>query len=267
MIPILLAALTLQQPVTTTELADRTLLFATPAGNVVATIQPEGAFLVGALSAAATPAIQAEIGRRTSSPVRYVMAAPHATAGREGDAGWRATGAFVITQEQLWARMEERVRPTAAFDQFIKFRVGAEEPHCVRQQPGYSNSDVLVHFEHVNVVYLGESFAGDGYPAIDSAQGGTLEGLIQTLNPWTGGGRSRFVGAHGPAVGSAEIRAFRDMLTTMRDRVRSLVQAGRSVDQVIAERPSREFDARYGAGRVTPEAFVRTLYEQVSRSR
>lgn len=257
----LLSLLAVQQA--PTELTPGTLLFATPAGNVVAAVTPEGAFVVGPLANASTPGIQAAISARTTSPVRYVMAVPYEAASREGEGGWRAFGALVLTQEQLWARMDERVRPQAAFDQFIKFRVGSEEPHCVRQQPGYSNSDILVHFETAGVVYLGESFAGDGYPMIDSAQGGTLEGLIQTLNPWTGGSRQRFVGARGPAVGSGEIRAFRDMIVTMRDRVRTLAQAGRTVEQIVVERPSREFDARWGSGRVNPEQFVRSLYRAV----
>jgi hypothetical protein len=56
------------------------------------------------------------------------------------------------------------------------------------------------------------------------------------------------------------VRAFRDMLVVMRDRIRALAQAGRTADQVVAARPSAEFDARWGSGRVSPEAFVRSVY-------
>jgi hypothetical protein len=32
------------------------------------------------------------------------------------------------------------------------------------------------------LVYVGEVFPGDGYPTIDPAQGGTLDGLLKTLD-------------------------------------------------------------------------------------
>jgi hypothetical protein len=48
----------------------------------------------------------------------------------------------------------------------------------VHQKPGYSDADTLVHFHVANLLYLGEVFPGDGYPAIDRSQGGTLDGLL-----------------------------------------------------------------------------------------
>ena len=49
------------------------------------------------------------------------------------------------------------------------------------------NADALVHFHVAKLIYLGEVFAGDGYPTIDPAQGGSLEGLVKALDSWTNG--------------------------------------------------------------------------------
>jgi len=261
LVPSLLAA---QEP---QEIARNTFLFSTPAGNVVASITPEGAFLIGALSASSTPAIEAAIARRTSSPVRYVIVAASPVAVAEGEAGWRRLGATVVAQEALWARMPEPLRPQVAFSEFIKFVFGGEDNHVVHQQPGHSDADVLVHFENASIVYLGESLPGNGYPDIDTAHGGTIDGLINTINPWAGSGRNRMVGAHGPPMTGNQVREFRDMLTAMRDRIRSLAESGRSAEQVVAARPSAEFDARWGRGRVSPEAFVRAVYRSVTQPR
>lgn len=151
-------------------------------------------------------------------------------------------------------------RPRGEFSQFFSLELNGESIHVVRQEPGYATSDVLAHFENSNVVYLGESYPGDGYPRIDSALGGTVDGLLQTLAPWSQSGRARFVGARGELALDADIRAFREMVTAVRDGVRTMKQAGRSVADVIAARPTAQYDERWGRGVVTAEDFVRDLY-------
>ncbi len=49
-----------------------------------------------------------------------------------------------------------------------------------------SDADSIVHFHVANLVYLGEVFPGDGYPDITSEQGGKLDGLVETLDAWSG---------------------------------------------------------------------------------
>jgi len=71
-----------------TELAPNLLVFATSSGNVVASVGPDGAFLVGTPSAASTQAISKILASRTKSPFRYVVIAPQDLDHSEGDAGW-----------------------------------------------------------------------------------------------------------------------------------------------------------------------------------
>jgi hypothetical protein len=76
-------------------------------------------------------------------------------------------------------------RPRITLSDALAFDSNGHAIHVVRQKPGYSNADAVVHFHVANLVYLGEVFPGEGHPAIDPAQGGTLEGLIDTLDRWT----------------------------------------------------------------------------------
>jgi hypothetical protein len=151
-------------------------------------------------------------------------------------------------------------RPRGEFSQFFSLEFNDESIHAVQQEPGYATSDVLVHFHTSNVVYLGESYAGDGYPRIDSALGGTVDGLLKTLEPWTRTPNIRFVGARGELGRDTDIRAFREMVTAVCERVSTMKRAGRSVAQVIAARPTARYDARWGRGVVTAENFVRDVY-------
>jgi len=133
---------------------------------------------------------------------------------------------------------------------------------AVHQKPGYSNADAIVHFHVANLIYLGEAFPGDGYPAIDAAQGGTLEGLVNTLDGWTDSA-FRIVPARGEVTDGASVKAFRDMIVAVRDRVKPLIAAGRTERQILAEHPTADFDTRWGHGRVQPDQFVREVYSAI----
>ena len=256
LIPVTLAlvgrsAVGAEESVGVTEITPELLVFTTTAGNVVASVGHDGALLVGTPSTASTSYISNLFASRTKSTVRYVIIAPQDLAHSEGDAGWGRRGAFVAMHENALQRLGGNVmgapsplsrrftelgvdRPRIAFSEVVAFDINGESIHVVHQKPGYSNADAIAHFHVAKLIYLGEVFPGDGYPAIDPAQGGTLEGLVNTLDGWTDSA-FRIVPARGKVTNGAEVKAFRDMIVTVRDRVKPLVAAGRDESQILAE--------------------------------
>jgi hypothetical protein len=51
------------------------------------------------------------------------------------------------------------------------------------------------------------------------------------------------------------LKDYRDMIVSVRDTVQASIKQGRSENQIVAAHPSAKFDAQWGNGRVTPEAF------------
>src|SRR5437879_1367611 len=287
LIPVTLAlmdrsAIGAQETIGVTEITPELLVFATTAGNVVASVGQEGALLVGTPATASTPYISNLLASRTKSAIRYVVVGPQDVVHSEGDAGWGRRGAFVAMHENALQRIGGNVmgapsplsqrfaelgvdRPRIAFSEVLAFDINGDSIHIVHQKPAYSNADAIVHFHVAKLVYLGEVFPGDGYPAIDPAQGGTLDGLIGILDGWTDR-TFRVVPARGEVTNGASVKAFRDMIVTVRDRVKHLVEQGRTEAQILAEHPTADFDARWGHGRVSPDQFVRELYDALKGS-
>ncbi|MGA7630460.1 MAG: hypothetical protein WCB11_06815 [Terriglobales bacterium] len=258
-------------------------MFSTATGNVVASVGPDGALLVGTPSAASTPQISKILATRTSSSVRDVVIAPEDSAHSEGDAGWGRRGAFVAMQENALQRIGGNVmgappplsdrfiklrvdRPRIAFSEVLAFDLNEESIHVVHQSPGYSNADAIVHFHVANLVYLGEAFPGDGYPAIDRAQGGTLDGLLKTLSGWTDN-KFRVVPARGGVTTGTTVKVFRDMIATVRDRVQQMINSGQAENQILAQHPTADFDATWGHGPIQADAFVREIYGALTERR
>ena len=264
-----------------TEVMPNVLVFATRTGNVIALVGPDGALLIGTPSADSTERISGELAKRTKSPVRYVVIAPSNSAQSEGDAGWGRRGAFVAMQEKALERIgghimgppkplaEEFVklgvdRPKISFSEVMSFDLNGDAVHIVRQTPGYSDADALVHFHLANVIYFGEVFPGDGYPAIDAGHGGNLDGLAKMLDGWTDA-RRHVVPARGQVTDGTGLKAFLDMIAAVRKRVQHSVDAGETESQAIADHPTAQFDAKWGHGRVQPDAFVREVYRSLKK--
>jgi hypothetical protein len=56
---------------------------------------------------------------------------------------------------------------------------------------------------------------------------------------------------------------FRDMLVTIRGNVAAMKKQGRSLDEVVAAKPTAAFDAKWGQFLITPAAFTRLVYAGV----
>lgn len=258
------------------DITPNVVLFSTSNGNVVCSVGPDGALLLGTPSVDSAEAISQELRNRTKSPLRYLVVWPHDLKHSEGDAGWVKRGAFVAMQEKALERLGGHgmgapkpqphqllalgaMRPPIAFSEVLTFDMNGDSIHVVHQAPGYSDADALAHFHVASLIYLGEAFPGDGYPDIDFLQGGTLDGLMRLLAAWSSP-RFRIVPARGNVTTGTRLKEFHDMIGAVRDRVRQMIQAGKTEPEITAAHPASEFDAEWGHGRVTADTFIHELY-------
>lgn len=266
-----------QETVAVNEISPNVLVFATSTGNVVASVGPDGALLVGTPAASSTSQIMKILADRTKSNIRYVVIAPEPPDDMQGDAGWNRTGAFVAMHEAALEQLGGHAmgsarplpkrlgdmgvdRPHISFSDVLSFDMNGDAIHIIHQQPGYSTADAVVHFHVANLIYFGEAFPGDGYPQIERKLGAKIEGWLNTLKPWSDG-MARVVPARGPVVTAQDLKAFINMLTTVRDRIQKMIDAGQTEEEIVDKHPTADFDVRFGHGRVTPDAFVRSVYE------
>jgi cyclase len=283
-VPLVLAlmgsAICAQEAVRVTKIGPGLLVFATAGGNVVASVGPDGALLVGTPSAASTPEISRILRASTKSRFRYVVIFPEPVMVSQGDAGWGRLGAFVAMQENALRRLGGDVmgapgslpnrlvalgtgRPRIAFSEVLAFDLNGEAIHVVHQPPGCSDADAIAHFHVANVAYLGEVFPGDGYPLVDSSEGGKLNGLIDTLEGWSNS-QIQIVPARGNITIGTSVKSFVNMILAVRGRVQNMIRAGKTENEILAERPTADFDARWGHGRVSSDEFVREIYDALT---
>jgi len=261
-----------------------TVLLST-AGNVAVWSGPEGVVLVDDGLAANTPQLLEAIARISRAPIRFVINThwhPDHTGGNEALAG---VGATVIAHESVRERLSQpqaveeydarvpaapaAALPVITFADSLAIDLDGDRLNVVHVAGAHTDGDVIVRWQDANVVHLGDLFYNGGYPYIDLANGGSLAGLVAALEGTLARSDSQtiVIPGHGPVATRADLAAYRDMLVAVGRKVREAVEAGRSIDEVLASRPTADFDDRYAKGAVNPERFVRALYRDLSTPR
>ena len=113
-----------------------------------------------------------------------------------------------------------------------------------------------------NVVHMGDTFFRNRFPFIDTASGGSIDGLIagvgQALTYMDAD--TQIIPGHGPLSTREDLRAYRDALKTMRDVVADHMADGMSLEQIQAARPLRDQAAAWGQDRAAEDSFVATIH-------
>jgi glyoxylase-like metal-dependent hydrolase (beta-lactamase superfamily II) len=114
---------------------------------------------------------------------------------------------------------------------------------------------------------VGDIFSNPFYPVIDLGSGGSIDGLIHSVDEVLAhtNEQTKVIPGHGPLATRADLRAYREMLVHVRERVQELVAAGRTMNQTVATAPTSEFDAKWGNGYLSGKVFTEILYSSLNK--
>jgi glyoxylase-like metal-dependent hydrolase (beta-lactamase superfamily II) len=254
--------------------------------NVVAWSGPDGTLLIDSGTAtAAAKLLEAVAVAAPGSQLRFVVNThwhPDHTGGNEDVV---RAGATAIAHENTRARMTEpqEVReydtrvpaapraalPVVTFADGLALEFNGGRLALLHVPAAHTDGDAVAWWPEANLAHLGDLYYAAGYPFVDTANGGSLAGVVAALETVLSrtNARTLIVPGHGPVGTRTELAAYRDMLVGVGRRVRELVEQGQSLEEVIAARPTAPWDERYGSGGVSPERFVRIVYEDLTARR
>jgi glyoxylase-like metal-dependent hydrolase (beta-lactamase superfamily II) len=246
-------------------------------GNIGLTVGIDGAAIIDDQFDDMAPKIRAAVSMLTPSPVKFVINTHLHGDHTGGNDAFGKAGAVIIAQENVRKRLgavsfnsannqpiPARARealPVFTFDDAATLHFNDDDLEFKHLPNAHTETDILVRFRKANIVHMGDMFTG-GFPFIDGSNGGTLDGLIKaheavlpTLDDQT-----KVIRGHGPLGNKAELQAYHDMLVVVRDRVSRLVKAGRSQDEVVAARPTKEFEEKYGGANFNAAQWIGRAY-------
>lgn len=149
--------------------------------------------------------------------------------------------------------------PIATFDDRMQLHFNGEQIDLMHFGPAHTTGDTAVIFRGHNTVHLGDVFNTSGYPFIDADNGGDLSGMIAfcqgVLDELEEG--AIVVPGHGAVGDYDDLARYIEMLTAVRDNIAKLVASGATLEQVIAAKPTADWDAEFGdPGRMIDRAYA-----------
>jgi glyoxylase-like metal-dependent hydrolase (beta-lactamase superfamily II) len=149
--------------------------------------------------------------------------------------------------------------PIVTYDRSMRLHFNGQRIDLLHFGPAHTTGDTAVIFREHNVVHLGDVFNMAGYPFIDADNGGSISGVIdfcsgvlEEIEPGT-----VVIPGHGPVTDYQGLADYVTMLRTIRDRIAALISSGASLEQVIAARPTAEWDEQRGdPARLIDRAYV-----------
>ena len=254
-------------------------LFYGPGGNVVVQQSPSGKFVVDGFVKPAWPTLKAELDGLDGSPITSLIDTHWHFDHADNNANFQNAGASVIAHDNTRKRLMEphdliglhfdpvptAELPTKTFPSGLTLNATVEQIRLDHVAPAHTDSDVFVFFPKANVLHMGDVFFNGFYPFIDASTGGHINGMIDGVAAAKKvvNGTTKIVPGHGPVGDRRTLESFGAMLTSIRDAVRALKSSGKSLADVQAAKPSKAFDAAWGKGRMTPDAFVEIVYSTV----
>ena len=279
-------------------------MLAGPSGNSAVQVGSQGVLLVDTQAASQADPVFAAIRTLSPDPIHYVVNTSvhdEAAGGNEafarlgptrkdadppqaGIGGNTGADTIMIAHENVLNRMTANGpdrRPSIAWPVDTYFTDRTEiffngEPVQLYHQPAaHTDGDSIVFFRRSDVIATGDIFLTTGYPFIDAARGGHINGIIGGLNlvidlavpdHHVQENGTLIVPGDGRLCDEQDVIEYRDMLTVIRDRIQYLIGKGMTLEQIKAARPTLDFDERYGAstGSWTTDMFVETIYRNLS---
>jgi len=243
-------------------------------GNIGLFTGPDGVFLIDDQYAPLTDKIVAAIGRVSDQPVRFLINThmhPDHTGGNEN---FGKLGALIFGHDNVRIQMAlsgyKEEPPLVTFSEDISFHINGETVHVFKTPDAHTNGDSYIHFRGSNVIHTGDVYRTTTYPYIDMENGGSFLGTIRALDLLieVADGKTKIIPGHGVVSNVAEVRAVRDMLLVIRDRVITSVADGVSLANAQSAGLTAEFDERWAnrTSRIgSPEELLRAAYADLSR--
>jgi len=244
-------------------------------GNIAVSIGSDGVFLVDTMYGQMHEKIVAAVKALTPQPIRYIVNTHLHGDHTAGNAAMAKLGATIISHENMRARMAAAANappagtlPLLTYPDSLTLRINGEEIQIYHPAPAHTDGDSIVYFRRANVVHVGDIPASLRYPNIGVDDGGSVDGMMAAarqlktiVKPDT-----KIIPGHlGPIVGFKEVDLQLAMFAAVRDRVAAAIKAGRSEAEVVASKPTKDFDEGRLGGAITPGRFVSLVYTDLSR--
>jgi len=266
----------------TTNLGDGIYMLEGEGGNITVAVAKDGIIMVDSEYAPLHDKIKAAISAISNQPIKYLIDTHFHEDHSGGNEAFAKDGAAVIAEVHVKTRLAAGTTsgltgvktppvpvgalPTKTYTGQFKIRMLGRVADLTHIANAHTDGDTYVWFKTANVLATGDTFTNGRYPNIDFANGGNIRGMIAASDACLKliDARTRIVPGHGAVADKATLTEYRAMLMTARDRMAKLVKDGKSEEDVLAEKPFADLDAKWAQTELASRNFIRVVYHSLA---
>jgi glyoxylase-like metal-dependent hydrolase (beta-lactamase superfamily II) len=267
----------------TQKLADGLFMLIGEGGNIALSTGPDGAVLVDTQFAPLNAKILAAVRAAGGGDVKYVINTHWHFDHTGGNEPLGQAGAVIIAHDNVLVRMSSEqflaaldrreppapaaARPVVTFPTRTTFHLNGNAVNVVHVENAHTDGDSIVHFTNANVIHTGDTYMKDIYPFIDVSSGGSIDGFIASSAAVLArsDANTKIIPGHGALANKADMQRFHDMLVKVRGNIQTLIDQNKTENEVVAAKPTAEFDAAWGQGFMNAEQFTRFAYQSLKK--
>lgn len=268
--------------VQTQQIGDGLFMLVGSGGNIGVSVGGDGTFIVDTQFAGLTEKIQTAIEDVGGGAVDFVVNTHFHGDHTGGNENFASAGATIVAHNNVQQRLStEQVStldgsttppappaaiPVITFPERMTFHYNGDTVNIMHAPSAHTDGDSVLHFTGQNAFHMGDTFFNGTYPFIDVGAGGSLEGIIAAAESVLerANASTRIIPGHGPLATRDDLSEYVSVLTEIRDRIQSMIDAGRSEDEVVMANPTAEWDDSWGQGFMNPETFTRFAYQSLA---
>lgn len=252
-------------------------------GNIGVSVGEDGIVIVDDQFAPLADKIKAALKVITDKPLRFVINTHYHFDHTDGNAIFQRV-APIIAHDNVRKRMEsggtlgnlgsveieakpqaKEALPILTFDHDVTIHLNGEEIHVLHYPKGHTDGDSIIFFSKSNVAHMGDDFVTYGFPFIDLAGGGSVEGLIVAMEDSIAKlpADVKVIPGHGPICTLDDVRTYVTMLKDTRAAVDSAMRQGKTLDQMKREKILEPWQ-KWSGDFISSDAFIETLYNDLT---
>jgi glyoxylase-like metal-dependent hydrolase (beta-lactamase superfamily II) len=261
----------------TTQVAGGIYMLEGEGGNIGVSTGEDGVFLIDDQFAPLTPKIVAAVKAISDKPVRFLLNTHWHGDHVGGNENLGKAGVVIIAHDNVYKRMSvggaiqllkqnyapapKAALPAISFSTTATFHLNGDDVTSIHLPPAHTDGDSFVRFTKANVIHTGDVFAAYRYPFIDIESGGSVKGVLLAIDRTLPllDDNTKVIPGHGGLSSKKDVLTYRKMISTVIGRIEPMATSGKTLEQVLAAKPTREFDEEWGKFR-KPEAFVEIVY-------
>jgi glyoxylase-like metal-dependent hydrolase (beta-lactamase superfamily II) len=250
-------------------------------GNIAVLPGSDGKLIVDSGYLSSRPQIAEALDAISRDPVKHLVNTHWHFDHTDGNEWMHSAGATIMAHENTKKHLSTTTRvddwnftfpplPAAAIPAEI---TGAEKTLHLNgatialkhYDPAHTDGDISAYFTEADVLFTGDTWWNGHFPFIDYSTGGNINGMIKAAeaNLAMVTDKTIVVPGHGPVGGKTEMIEYHDLLASIRERVAALKGEGKSLNEIVAAKPTAAYDAKWGTGFVNGEFFTKLIYKGV----